>query len=303
MKNLKYLLIIILFHSCNGQESKGTVTYPKSKEMSTEHFNVNGFKNYQTEQEKVSSLNATEKVTIGLVGKYVELADSYKSIIEALVHASTYNDRKADIILIHSEAITPENVSEKLEGLDGILVAPGFGHRGIEGKLYATKYAREKNIPFFGICLGMQMSVIEYARNVLNYEDANSTEMNHSTTHPVIDIMEAQKDVTEKGGTMRLGAYECQVKKGTKAFEAYKTELVRERHRHRYEFNNDYLKTFEQAGMSATGINPETGLVEIVEIPTHKWFVGVQFHPEYSSTVLKPHPIFMAFIKAAIDHQ
>ncbi len=247
--------------------------------------------------------NAQEKVKIGLVGKYVELADSYKSIIEALVHASTYNDRKADIILIHSEAITPENVSEKLEGLDGILVAPGFGHRGIEGKLYATKYAREKNIPFFGICLGMQMSVIEYARNVLNYEDANSTEMNHSTTHPVIDIMEAQKDVTEKGGTMRLGAYECQVKKGTKAFEAYKTELVRERHRHRYEFNNDYLKTFEQAGMIATGINPETGLVEIVEIPTHKWFVGVQFHPEYSSTVLKPHPIFMAFIKAAIDHQ
>lgn len=247
--------------------------------------------------------NAEEKVKIGLVGKYVELADSYKSIIEALVHASTYNDRKAEIRLIHSETITPENVAEKLQGLDGVLVAPGFGHRGIEGKLHATQYARENNIPFLGICLGMQMSVIEYARNVLSYEDANSTEMNHATHYPVIDIMEAQKDVTEKGGTMRLGAYDCLVKKGTKAFEAYQSEAIRERHRHRYEFNNDYLKAFEQAGMVASGTNPETGLVEIVEIPSHKWFVGVQFHPEYSSTVLKPHPIFMAFIKAAIDNQ
>ena len=187
--------------------------------------------------------------------------------------------------------------------MNAILVAPGFGHRGIEGKLYATQFARENNIPFLGICLGMQMAVIEFARNVLKYQDANSTEMDHSTAYPVIDIMEAQKDVTEKGGTMRLGAYECQVKKGTKAFEAYQSELIRERHRHRYEFNNEYLKVFEKSGMIATGINPDTDLVEIVEIPTLKWFVGVQFHPEYSSTVLKPHPIFMAFIRAAIDHK
>lgn len=244
--------------------------------------------------------NAEQRVVIGLVGKYVELADAYKSIIEALVHASTYHDRKVDIRLIHSETIEEGNVAEKLNGLNGVLVAPGFGHRGIDGKLIAIRYVREQNIPFLGICLGMQMAVVEFARGVLHYADANSTEMNHSTTYPVIDIMEDQKNVTEKGGTMRLGAYDCVLKKGSLALKSYNQDYIRERHRHRYEFNNNYLKSYEAAGMVASGINPETGLVEIVEIPSHKWFVGVQFHPEYSSTVLKPHPIFMAFIQAAI---
>ncbi len=245
--------------------------------------------------------NATETVKIGLVGKYVELADAYKSIIEALIHAGTYHNRKVKIELIHSEELNGENVSKKLGKLHGILVAPGFGHRGIDGKLEAVKYARENNVPFFGICLGMQISVIEYARNVLKYYDANSREMNYSTTHPVIDLMEDQKNVTDKGGTMRLGAYECELVEGTNAYNAYGSNLTYERHRHRYEFNNEYLEAFEAAGMKAAGVNPDTGLVEIVEIPSHKWFVGVQFHPEYSSTVLKPHPIFMAFIKAAIS--
>lgn len=244
--------------------------------------------------------NAKKTVKIGLVGKYVELADAYKSIIEALIHAATYNDHKVEIKLIQSETIQPDQISEALKGLQGILVAPGFGHRGFEGKLAAVKYARENNIPFLGICLGMQCSVIEYSRNVLNLEKANSKEMDHTTAYPVIDLMEDQKNITDKGGTMRLGAYDCKLKKGSKAFEAYGTEQIRERHRHRYEFNNDYLQAFEEAGMMATGINPDTGLVEIVEIPKHKWFVGVQFHPEYSSTVLKPHPLFMAFIKVAI---
>lgn len=244
--------------------------------------------------------NAKKTVKIGLVGKYVELADAYKSIIEALIHAATYNDHKVEIKLIQSETIQPDQISESLKGLQGILVAPGFGHRGFEGKLAAVKYARENNIPFLGICLGMQCSVIEFSRNVLNLEKANSKEMDHTTAYPVIDLMEDQKNITDKGGTMRLGAYDCKLKKGSKAFDAYGTELIRERHRHRYEFNNDYLQAFEEAGMMATGINPDTGLVEIVEIPKHKWFVGVQFHPEYSSTVLKPHPLFMAFIKVAI---
>ncbi|WP_026475282.1 CTP synthase [Alkaliflexus imshenetskii] len=244
--------------------------------------------------------NAKKTVKIGLVGKYVELADAYKSIIEALIHAATYNDHKVEIKLFQSETIQPDQISEALKGLQGILVAPGFGHRGFEGKLAAVKYARENNIPFLGICLGMQCSVIEYSRNVLNLEKANSKEMDHTTAYPVIDLMEDQKNITDKGGTMRLGAYDCKLKKGSKAFEAYGTEQIRERHRHRYEFNNDYLQAFEEAGMMATGINPDTGLVEIVEIPKHKWFVGVQFHPEYSSTVLKPHPLFMAFIKVAI---
>lgn len=245
--------------------------------------------------------NADKSVKIGLVGKYVELPDAYKSIIEALNHASTYNDRKADIRLIHSEDVTAENASEKLANLDAIIVAPGFGHRGTEGKLHAVKYARENNIPFLGICLGMQMAVVEFARNVLHFDKANSSEMDHSTPYPVIDIMEDQKNITNKGGTMRLGGYECKVKKGTKAYEVYNNETVRERHRHRYEFNNKYLPDFEKAGMIASGINPDTGLVEIVEIPANKWFVCCQFHPEYSSTVLKPHPLFMAFIKAAIS--
>ncbi len=243
---------------------------------------------------------AEEKVTIGLIGKYVELADAYKSIIEALIHASTYNDRKADIRLIHSEEITRENAGEKLGNLDAILVAPGFGSRGIDGKVEAVRYARENNKVFLGICLGMQCSVIEFARNVIQLDKANSSEMDHSTPFPVIDLMENQKNVSDMGGTMRLGAYECALLEGSKAYEAYNNKTTFERHRHRYEFNNDYLSQFEEKGMIASGFNPDTGLVEIIEIPELKWYVGVQFHPEYSSTVLKPHPIFMAFIAAAI---
>ncbi|MBR6251297.1 MAG: CTP synthase [Bacteroidales bacterium] len=244
--------------------------------------------------------SSTKKVKIGLVGKYVELPDAYKSIIEAVNHAATYNDRKADLQLIHSESLNAENIAEKLNGLNGIIVAPGFGQRGIEGKILAVQYAREHDIPFLGICLGMQMAVVEFARNVLHFEGANSSEMDHATPYPVIDLMESQKNITNKGGTMRLGGYECKLKKGTKAYEIYGKEIVRERHRHRYEYNSKYLEDFEKAGMIASGTNPETGLVEIMEIPTLKWYVACQFHPEYSSTVLKPHPLFLSFIKAAI---
>jgi CTP synthase len=239
-------------------------------------------------------------IEIGLIGKYVELHDSYKSITEAFIHAGATNETKVKVRWIHSEELTPENVAEKLEGLNGIVVAPGFGERGIEGKIKSVQYARENNIPFFGICLGMQMAVIEYSRNVLGLENANSTEMNANTPHPVINLMETQKTVTEKGGTMRLGAWDCKISDGSNVFEAYTSELISERHRHRYEFNNDYLKQLEAAGMKATGINPKTGLVEIIEIPSHPWFVGVQYHPEYKSTVLNPHPLFVSFIKAAL---
>lgn len=245
--------------------------------------------------------DAKETVTIGLVGKYVELPDAYKSIVEALIHAATYNDRKVNIKLIHSENITADNVAEELKDLDGVLVAPGFGNRGIDGKLEAARYARENDMVFFGICLGMQSAVIEFARDVVQLKDANSTEMDENTPYPVIDLMEDQKNVTDKGGTMRLGAYECKIKEGSIAHKAYGSITIHERHRHRFEFNNDFLPQFEEKGMLATGINPDTGLVEIVEIPKLKWYVGVQFHPEYSSTVLKPHPLFMAFIKAAIS--
>ncbi len=244
---------------------------------------------------------ANDTVTVGLVGKYVELADAYKSIIEALIHAATYNDRKVEVKLIHSEELTADNVAEHLDNLDAILVAPGFGSRGIDGKLVAVKYARENNKVFLGICLGMQCAVIEYARNVIQLEKANSSEIDHSSPYKVIDLMEDQKNVSDMGGTMRLGAYECNLKEGSKAYEAFNKKTTFERHRHRYEFNNDFLNQFEESGMVATGCNPDTGLAEIVEVPALKWFVGVQFHPEYSSTVLKPHPIFMAFIKAAIS--
>lgn len=246
--------------------------------------------------------NAKEKVKIGLVGKYVELPDAYKSIIEAINHAATYNERKVDLCLIHSETVTSENVAEKLGELDGIIVAPGFGHRGIEGKIEAVRYAREHDVPFLGICLGMQMAVVEFARNVLGFESANSSEMDHSTAYPVIDLMESQKNITNMGGTMRLGAYDCKIKKGTKAYEVYGKEDVRERHRHRYEYNSKYLQDYEKNGMIASGTNPETGLVEILEIPELKWFVCCQFHPEYSSTVLNPHPLFLAFVKASISN-
>ncbi|MFB6320100.1 CTP synthase [Saccharicrinis sp. FJH54] len=246
---------------------------------------------------------AQKTVKIGLVGKYVELADAYKSIIESLIHAAAYNDRKLKLELIHSEKLNDSNLDEMLKGMDGILVAPGFGHRGIEGKIMACKYARENNIPFLGICLGMQCAVIEFARNVLKYEDANSTEMDYNTKHAVIDLMEEQKGVSEMGGTMRLGAYECSLLHGSKVHEVYGESTIYERHRHRYEFNSEFLEAFENNGMKAVGINPDTDLVEIVELPEHKWFVGVQFHPEYRSTVVNPHPLFKGFIKAAIKEE
>jgi CTP synthase len=246
--------------------------------------------------------NPKSTIEIGLIGKYVELHDSYKSITEALIHAGATNEVKVTVRWIHSEELTPENASEMLKGLNGVLVAPGFGDRGIEGKIKAVQYARENNIPFFGICLGMQMAVIEFSRTVLGYTDANSIEMNADTSHPVINLMEAQKDVVNKGGTMRLGAWDCKISKDSNVFKAYQNEMISERHRHRYEFNNDYLEQITAAGMQMTGINPETGLVEIIELPNHPWFVGVQYHPEYKSTVLNPHPLFVDFVKASLAH-
>ena len=239
------------------------------------------------------------KVTIGLIGKYIELQDAYKSILESFIHAGAMNDCKVNIVNVHSEFITPENVSEKLSELDGLLVAPGFGHRGVEGKIIAVKYARENNLPFFGICLGMQMAAIEFARNVLDIKDANSTEMQPDTADPVIDMMEEQKKITMKGGTMRLGSYPCVIKKDTLAYKIYGTTEISERHRHRWEINNAYLDQFENAGMIASGINPETNLVEIMEFRNHPFFIGVQYHPELKSTVEAPQPIFVHFIKAA----
>jgi len=239
------------------------------------------------------------KVTIGLIGKYIELQDAYKSILEAFVHAGALNECKVQVVNVHSEFITEENVSEKLGNLDGLLVAPGFGLRGIEGKITAVRYARENGLPFFGICLGMQMAVIEFARNVLGIKDAHSTEMNHDTPHPVIDLMEAQKSITAKGGTMRLGAYPCTIKSSSLAHKIYDTEQISERHRHRWEFNNAYLDQFEAAGMVASGKNHDTQLVEIVELSSHPFFIGVQYHPELKSTVENPHPVFVHFIKAA----
>ena len=265
--------------------------------------------------------NATREVHIGLVGKY-DLQDAYKSIRESLNLAGIYNDVKAKIHFINSEEITRENVAEKLEGLQGIVVCPGFGQRGIEGKIIAAEYTRNNDIPTFGICLGMQMMVIEFARNVLGYKDANSAEMDGNTPHNVIDMMEEQKSITQMGGTMRLGAYECELKEGSRAAEAYRPTLsrnggekkalpikgergegllIRERHRHRYEFNNKYRAEYEANGMKCVGINPAADLVEIVEIPEKKWYIGTQFHPEYSSTVLHPHPLFMSFVKACLE--
>ena len=246
--------------------------------------------------------SSKNKISIALVGKYVELFDSYKSIIESLSHAGAKNKVKVEVVCVHSEEISEKNVSEKLEGYNGILVAPGFGDRGIDGKIISVTYARENRVPFLGICLGLQCAIIEFARNVLGFDDAHSTEMNSMTKHPVIDLMEEQKGVTEKGGTMRLGGYACSLVKDSLVKEAYQVEMVRERHRHRYEFNNKFLETFQEHGMVPAGINPESGLVEIMEQPGHPWFVGTQFHPEYSSTVLNPHPLFTSFIKAAIKN-
>jgi CTP synthase len=244
--------------------------------------------------------NPKHNIKVGLVGKYVELPDAYKSIAESFIHSGAMNECEIDVVYIHSEDITENNVVARLSGLNGILVAPGFGSRGIEGKILTANYARVNNIPFFGICLGMQCAVIEFARNVLHLEGAHSTEINHKTKFPVIDLMEEQKSVIDKGGTMRLGGYNCIISKNSKAYEAYKKLEIIERHRHRYEFNDRFFDDFKQHGMVPVGINPESNLVEIIEIPDHKWFIGVQFHPEYSSTVINPHPLFVNFIKACI---
>ena len=242
-------------------------------------------------------------VNVGLVGKYVELQDSYKSILESFIHAGAANQTKVNIISIHSEYIDKINAAEQLKGLDGILVAPGFGGRGIEGKIETVRYARENNIPFFGICLGMQMAVIEYSRNVLGLRDANSTEMNEETSNPVIALMENQKTITDKGGTMRLGSWKCDISEGSLAHQIYGELLINERHRHRYEYNNAYRKQLEDAGLLASGINPDTGLVEIIELKNHPFFIGVQYHPEYKSTVANPHPIFVSFVAAMVKHK
>ena len=246
--------------------------------------------------------NPTEQITVGLVGKYVELKDSYKSIVESFIHAGAVNETKVNLRWIASETLTDSDYQHKLDGLDGILVAPGFGERGIEGKINAVKYARENKIPFFGICLGMQSAVIEFARNVLGLEDAHSSEMNPDTQNPIIDLMADQKDITNKGGPMRLGAYACKLEKGSLIHQIYGKINIQERHRHRYEFNNSYLERMQAAGMIATGINPDTGLVEAVEIKDHPFFVGVQFHPEYKSTVANPAPLFVHFVRAALKN-
>jgi CTP synthase len=242
------------------------------------------------------------QIEIGIIGKYIELKDAYKSIAEAFIHAGAANECQVQIRWIHSEEIDEQNVAEHFKGLAGVLVAPGFGERGIEGKITAIRYARENKVPFFGICLGMQCAVIEFARNVLGFTEAHSTEMSPDTKYPVIHLQEGQKTVTHKGGTMRLGAYPCEVAADSLARSVYGKSQISERHRHRYEFNNNYLKDFEAAGMIASGINPDNKLVEIVEVPNHPWFLGVQFHPEYKSTVDNPHPLFLAFIKAGIKH-
>jgi len=249
--------------------------------------------------EKLES--AKEEVRIGLVGKYVQLPDAYKSIIESLIHASAYNNRKLKLELILSDKLTEENVDKKLSKLDGIVVAPGFGQRGMEGKFVALKFARENNLPCLGICMGMQTMSIEFARNVIGLKDANSTEIDPNTPYNIVDIMEEQKNILDLGGSMRLGAYKCKLKRGSKAYKIYGKENISERHRHRYEFNNAFKEQFEAAGMTCSGMNQESDLVEIIELNSHKWYVGVQFHPEYSSTVVNPHPLFINFIKSAIE--
>ncbi len=265
-------------------------------------LNITEFKEPELEKWKVfldKLKYPKSKVTIGLIGKYIELQDAYKSILESFIHAGAINEVKVQVVNVHSEFITPENVSEKLHGLDGLLVAPGFGKRGIEGKITAVQYARENDLPFFGICLGMQMAVIEYARNVLGLKAAHSTEMDPQTPDPVINMMEEQKKITMKGGTMRLGAYPCDLKEGSLAYRIYGAKQINERHRHRYEFNNEYLEQFEQSGLIASGTNPDTGLVEIMELPSHPFFIGVQYHPELKSTVERPAALFVSFVEAA----
>lgn len=278
----------------------------KLDEMILNHFHINDlpapdFTNLKGFLDKL--YHPKHQVDIALVGKYVELQDAYKSILESFVHAGAANECKVNVHTIQSEFVDASNVEEKIGGMDAVLVAPGFGERGLEGKIVAIKYAREHNVPFFGICLGMQMCVVEFARDVLGLKEAASAEVNPSTPYPVIDLMEDQKSTTIKGGTMRLGAYECQLDRDSLAYKIYGTEIVSERHRHRYEFNGDFLERMQEGGLKATGRNPETGLVEIVEIPTHPFFIGVQFHPEYKSTPEKPQPIFVAFVKAAMEYR
>ncbi|WP_418263387.1 CTP synthase [Flavobacterium faecale] len=256
-------------------------------------------KSWNTFLKRIKSPKHT--VNIGLIGKYVEMQDCYKSILEAFIHSGAANETKVNVISIHSEYIDDESVAEKFKDLDGILVAPGFGERGIEGKIAAVRYARENKLPFFGICLGMQMSVIEYSRNVLGLAEANSTEMNSDTPDPVVNLMESQKNVTDKGGTMRLGAWKCEIKPNSLAYKIYGDTVISERHRHRYEFNNEYLDVLQNGGLKASGVNPDTGLVEIVEIEDHPFFIGVQYHPEYKSTVVNPHPLFVNFVAAAVQ--
>ena len=247
--------------------------------------------------------NPKLRVRIGLVGKYVELPDAYKSILEAFIHAGAENEVKVEVLMIHSEYLDETNLQDKLSGLDGVLVAPGFGERGIEGKIKAIQYVREHKIPFLGICLGMQMAVIEFARHVVGFENANTAEVNPNSLYKVIDLMQEQKHITQKGGTMRLGAWDCELQAGSKIYEVYQQPLISERHRHRYEFNSEYRKPLEESGLRCSGINPKTGLVEVIELPSHPWFVGVQYHPEYKSTVAKPHPLFVAFVKAALEYK
>ena len=276
----------------------------KLDEMILNHFHINDlpapdFTNLKGFLDKL--YHPKHQVDIALVGKYVELQDAYKSILESFVHAGAANECKVNVHTIQSEFVDASNVEEKIGGMDAVLVAPGFGERGLEGKIVAIKYAREHNVPFFGICLGMQMCVVEFARDVLGLKEAASAEVNPSTPYPVIDLMEDQKSTTIMGGTMRLGAYECQLDRNSLAYKIYGTDIISERHRHRYEFNGDFLERMQEGGLKATGRNPETGLVEIVEIPTHPFFIGVQFHPEYKSTPEKPQPIFVAFVKAAME--
>lgn len=278
----------------------------KLDEMILNHFHINDlpapdFTNLKGFLDKL--YHPKHQVDIALVGKYVELQDAYKSILESFVHAGAANECKVNVHTIQSEFVDASNVEEKIGGMDAVLVAPGFGERGLEGKIVAIKYAREHNVPFFGICLGMQMCVVEFARDVLGLKEAASAEVNPSTPYPVIDLMEDQKSTTIKGGTMRLGAYECQLDRNSLAYKIYGTDIISERHRHRYEFNGDFLERMQEGGLKATGRNPETGLVEIVEIPTHPFFIGVQFHPEYKSTPEKPQPIFVAFVKAAMEYR
>ncbi len=261
------------------------------------HYKEPDLKKWSLFLDKLKHPKAT--VNIGLIGKYIELQDAYKSILESFIHAGAMNEVKVNVVNVHSEDITKDNVKELVGGLDGLLVAPGFGNRGIEGKILAVQYARENNLPFFGICLGMQMAVIEFARNVVGLVGAHSVEMDPNAVHPVINMMEEQKRITMKGGTMRLGAYPCAIQKDSLAYKIYNSELISERHRHRYEFNNDYLKSFQDKGMVYSGINPTSGLVEIVELPNHPFFIGVQYHPELKSTVEAPAPLFVHFIAAA----